>query len=57
MNLRGAGPEFVNMMKKEYPASLRILQDKEAMIAFMDECTKIIKKSGIKYIGIGKHNS
>jgi len=57
MNLRGAGPEFVTMMKKEYPESLRILQDKESMITFMDECSRVIKKSGIKYAGIEKHDS
>jgi len=57
MNLRGAGPEFVAMMKKEYPENLRILQDKKAMANFMEECAKIIKKSGIKYAGIEKHNS
>jgi hypothetical protein len=56
MNLRGAGSEFVKMMQKEYPESLKILQDKKLMSGFIKECIDIIKKSKIKYAGIEQHN-
>jgi hypothetical protein len=57
MNLRGAGSEFVAMMQKVYPESLKILQDKKLMVEFVKECDNIIKKSGVKYSGIEQHNS
>ena len=56
MNLRGAGSEFVTMMKKEYPDSLKILQDKKLMAKYIQECQEIIKKSGIKYEDLVIHN-
>ncbi|MFA5092278.1 MAG: hypothetical protein WC483_07200 [Candidatus Paceibacterota bacterium] len=56
MNLRGAGPEFVKMMEKEYPNSLKILKDKKLMDNYIQECVNIIKQSKIKYAGIEQHN-
>jgi len=57
MNLRGAGSEFVAMMQRVYPESLKILQDKKLMAEYIKECSNIIKKSGVKYAGIEQHNS
>jgi len=55
LNLRGAGKEFAEILKKEFPASYKIVSDSELYKKFIEQSTKTIKGLGIKVRGIVKH--
>lgn len=56
INLRGAGKEFAAVLKKQYPQSWKILQDKKLFADFVNECKSIIKSAHIKTQDIVLHN-
>jgi len=55
INVRGAGKEFGAVLKKEYPQSWKVLEDKKLFSDFIDECKEIIKSAKIKTQGIVLH--
>lgn len=56
INIKGAGKEFSEVLKKQYPQAKKILQDKKLFADFVNECKKIIKSANIKVQGIVLHN-
>jgi len=55
MNLRGAGKEFIDLLKTKYPKSYKILQDKNLLNKYIEELKYVIKKSKIRTKGIEIH--
>jgi len=55
INIRGAGKEFMNVLKKKFPKSYDILIDKKDFSEFIKECRKIISSENIKIQGIVIH--
>ncbi len=55
INIRGAGKEFTEVLKKEYPQVNKILQDKKLFANFEAGCRNIIEKSKIKVRDIIMH--
>ena len=56
INLRGAGKEFAEVLKKQYPQVRKILQDKKLFADFIDKCKSIIKSANIKVQDMVLHN-
>jgi len=56
INLRGAGKEFVAVLKKEFPDSYEILKDKERFNKFLMDIKQIVKKEKVKSRGVFVHN-
>lgn len=52
VNKRGAGRKFVDVLKKEFPKSFEILDDKIKFQEFFYQCKKIIDSAGIKVKGV-----
>ncbi len=55
LNVRGAGKEFMEAIRKEFPKSYDILIDKDKYLEFIEESRKIISSENIKIRGIEKH--
>jgi len=55
INKRGAGREFADVLKKEFPKSFEILENKSKFEEFMLKCKKIINSAGIKVKGVEFH--
>jgi DNA repair photolyase len=55
LNLRGAGKEFAEILKKEYPDSYKIMCNKTLLAQYAEHIKKTSKKLGIKVIGIETH--
>lgn len=55
INKRGAGREFADVLKKEFPKSFEILENKSKFEEFMLKCKKIINFAGIKVKGVEFH--
>ena len=55
LNLRGAGKEFQELLRGEYPESYGVLTNDEKFEAFLRELTKEIKSLGVKAEGIETH--
>ena len=55
LNLRGAGKEFSEVLKKEFPASYKIVSNSELYQRFIEQSTKTINSFGVKIRGIVKH--
>jgi len=55
INIRGAGKEFMNVLKKKFPKSYDVLIDKKKFSEFIKECRKIISSESIKIQGIVIH--
>jgi len=55
LNLRGAGKEFAEVLKKEFPASYKIVSNNELYKELIEQSAKMIKNFGIKVRGIVKH--
>jgi len=55
LNLRGAGKEFSEVLKKEFPASYKIVSNSELYQKFIEQSTKTINNFDINVRGIVKH--
>ncbi len=55
INLRGAGKKFAETLKKEFPASYKMVIDKNEFKEFVKECKQIINSQNIKVRGIEIH--
>jgi DNA repair photolyase len=55
INTRGAGKEFMDVLKKKFPKSYDVLIDKKKFSEFIKECKKIISSESIKVQGIVIH--
>jgi len=55
LNIRGAGKECMEIIKKQFPESYEILQDKRKFSEFIKESKKIISSENIKVQGIEVH--
>ncbi len=55
INIRGAGKEFMDVLKREYPKSYNVLTDKKKFSEFVKECKKMISSEDIKIQGIVIH--
>lgn len=55
INIKGAGREFMETLKKKFPKSYDILRDKKAFLKFIQECKKIISSENIEVQGIEIH--
>ncbi len=55
MNLRGAGKEFLELLKEKYPESYRILNDETALSEYIKGIESIIKDDGIKASNVIRH--
>lgn len=55
INLRGAGKEFTDILKKEFPRSYKVLTNKSQFTQFIQKSKKIIKTQNIKTKGIELH--
>ena len=55
INLRGAGKQFAQILKKEFPKIYEIVTDKSKFQQFIKECKKIINSQNIKVRGIEIH--
>lgn len=57
INVRGAGDDFMEALKKEFPKSYEILTDSKKMAEFVKDCREIINSYNIKINGIESHTS
>ena len=55
LNLRGAGKQFAETLKKEFPKSYEIITDKTKFQQFVKNCKKIIRSQNIKVRGVEIH--
>jgi len=55
LNLKAAGKEFQQTLKREFPESYETLIDKREFQEFVKECKKMIKSQNIKVCGIEMH--
>ncbi|NQU82948.1 MAG: radical SAM protein [Parcubacteria group bacterium] len=55
INVRGAGKQFSETLKKEFPESYKIITDKENLQKFVEDSKKIINSYKIKVKGIEIH--
>lgn len=55
INVRGAGREFLAVLKQRYPVSFQILQDKERFERFVSSQTKIIQDANLSVCGVVIH--
>jgi len=55
LNLRGAGKEFAQFLRKEFPKSFEIVANKNLYEQFIKKVTKEIKGLGVKIRGIVQH--
>jgi len=55
LNLRGAGKDFAEVLKKEFPASYKIVSSAALYQEFIDQTTNLINSFNIKIRGIVKH--
>jgi DNA repair photolyase len=55
MNLRGAGKNFSDVLKAEYPDSFRILQDEKALSEYVKGIENVIKEAGIRSSEVLRH--
>jgi DNA repair photolyase len=55
LNLRGAGKQFTQVLKKEFPKSYEIVINKAKFQQFVKDCKKIIDSQNIKVRGIEIH--
>ncbi|MFH1582446.1 MAG: radical SAM protein, partial [bacterium] len=55
INVRGAGKEFMDVLKRKYPKSYDVLIDKKRFQEFVKESKKIISSENIKIQGIVIH--
>ena len=56
INTRGAGREFMNILKNKFPKSYNVLKDKERFSEFIEECKSIISSENIRVKGTIIHN-
>jgi len=56
INTRGAGPEFIGVLKNNFPKSYSLLKDKKRFAEFVKECKDIISSENIKVKGTIIHN-
>lgn len=55
INVRGAGKEFMGILKNQFPKSFEILRDRRKFADFIQECEKIIYSANIRVQGIEIH--
>jgi DNA repair photolyase len=55
MNLRGAGKNFSDVLKSEYPDSFRILQDEKALSEYVKGIENVIEETGIRSSEVLRH--
>lgn len=55
LNLRGAGKEFAQVLKREFPESYKIVVSKDKFGQFVKECRQVISSQNIKVRGIVVH--
>ena len=56
INVRGAGKEFMDILKEKFPKSYNILKDRKKFLKFIQECKNIISSENIEVRGIATHN-
>lgn len=57
INTRGAGKEFMDVLRDRFPQSYNILRDRKKFSEFIKECKNIISSEDIRVRGIELHNS
>lgn len=55
INIRGAGKEFIETLRKEFPKSYEVLVDRKRLLELIKECKRIISSESIKVQGIVFH--
>ena len=55
LNLRSAGQEFIKIIKRKFPESYEIMNNKGKFNDFLKECQKVISLEKINYRGIEVH--
>jgi len=55
INVRGAGKQFAEILKKEFPESYEIVTNKVKLAEFVKDCKKIISSQEIRVRGIEVH--
>lgn len=56
INLKGAGKEFVGVLKREFPDSYKVLKDKQKFYKFVEDIKQIVEKEKVKSRGVFTHN-